>query len=510
MTSSDRPPAQLRRLHPLTPVFRSWRLIGAVAALGLGAFRDDFDRLRFLWDALRGEAELSVLVKVALVVLAAALVAVLAAWLSWRVTWFAIVAEPPGPGTLLLHRGLVVRQRSQVRLSRVQSVDVNQPLAGRLIGLADVRLEMAAGDDASVSLAYLGVKDAWALREEILRHTSATVVANGREISPLTPQAGAGDDLLVAEVSTAHLVKAALLEGTPAMLLAVGWLIGLTIVATGWGVRPFVAGLTGIVPVTLAILVQLRKQALAVLTDANFRLYRTSAGIRISAGLTSTVNRTIDTDRIQGIRVEEPFVWRRLRWARVEVDVAGAADQGKAASLMPVATRSEALALVRELTGVDLEAGQPRPAGAGARRLDPLGWRYLAVMLHDHGAVAAYGRWRQTRFFVPYARAQSVSVQQGWLQRRLGVASLFLDMPKGVSRWSAHHRDVTEAGQLADELAERARRHRRPLAFSAPGESRGSKPGESEPAVDATDGRSDHEGEHETAYDPSPDVQHRP
>jgi putative membrane protein len=473
MTTSVPPSAQLRRLHPLTPIFRSWRLIGAGTAIGLGAFRDNLDQLSFFWDVLRGEAELSALVKVALVVLAVALVAVLGAWLSWRVTWFAIVTEPSGPGTLLLHRGLIVRQRSQVRLSRVQSVDVNQPLVGRLVGLAVVRLEMAAGDDASVSLAYLGVRDAWALREEIVRHTSATASASGSasegdETSPLPPPAGGRDDVLVAQVSTSHLVKASLLAGAPALLITLGWLVGLVVVAAVWGSGPFVAGLAGIVPVTYAIVVALRQQVGAVLTDANFRLYRTPAGIRINAGLTSTVNRTIDTDRIQGIRIEEPLLWRRLRWARVEVDVAGAADEAKAASLMPVATRAQALTLVRELTGVDLDGGRPRPPGVGARRLDPLGWRHLAVVLHDHGVVTAYGRWRQTRFFVPYARAQSVSVQQGWLQRRLKVATLHLDMPKGVSRWAARHRDVAEAGELGDELAERARRHRSPRSFGGP------------------------------------------
>ncbi|MDQ3326794.1 MAG: PH domain-containing protein [Actinomycetota bacterium] len=482
MTTSVPPAAQLRRLHPLTPIFRSWRLIGAGAAIGVGAFRDNLDQLSFFWDVLRGEAELSVLIKVALVVLAVALVAVLGAWLSWRVTWFAIIAEPPGPGTLLLHRGLVVRQRAQVRLSRVQSVDVNQPLVARLVGLAVVRLEMAAGDDASVSLAYLGVKDAWALREEILRHTSASATApGGDETGQLLPPASGRDDVLVAEVSTSHLVKASLLAGAPALLITLGWLVGLAVVAAVWGSGPFVAGLAGIVPVTYAIVVGLRQQVAAVLTDANFRLYRTPAGIRISAGLASTVNRTIDTDRIQGIRIEEPLLWRRLRWARVEVDVAGAADEAKAASLMPVTTRSQALTLVHELTGVDLDAGRPRLPGAGARRLDPLGWRHLAVVLHDHGAVTASGRWRQTRFFVPYARAQSVSVQQGWLQRRFKVASLYLDMPKGVSRWAAHHRDVAEAGELGDELAERARRHRSPRSLPPPTAVAESG---SEPAVD--------------------------
>jgi len=429
-------------------------MIGAVVAIALGGFRDDLQRVRFFWDVLQGDAELSLVLKVAGVVLMVVTAAIVGAWLSWRATGFAILEDRSGPGTLLFHRGLIVRQRSQVRLNRVQSVDVNQPLFARLCGLAVVRLEMAAGEDASVALSYLGAKDAWAVREEILRHT--TRVAAGGPAATAAP-----DDQLVATVSTGRLVKANLLAGAPALLLVVLWFIGLVVAGVVWGGGAVLAGLAGIVPVTLAILVQLRQQAASILRDADFRLYRTSTGIRISSGLTSTVNRTIDAERIQGVRIEEPYLWRRFGWVRVEVDVAGAADATKAAPLMPVAQRAEGLALVRSITGVDLDAGDVRRAGARARTLDPLGASFLGVVLHSHGAVTLRGRWRQARVFVPYARAQSVSTSQGWLQRRLGLASVYLDMPKGVDRWVAQHRDVSEAADLVAELAARARSHRR-------------------------------------------------
>lgn len=449
-------PSEMRRLHPLTPFLRSWRMLGAAVAIGFGFFKDDLERLKFFWDALHGDAELSVLFKAAVVLFVVAAVLVTGAWLSWRATGFAIVDDGQGPGTLRFHRGLFVRQRSQIRLNRVQSVDVNQPLFARVLGLAVLRLDMAAGDDASVSLAYLSVKEAWSVREEIIRHT------------PNAPEVGAvvgenREDELVAQVSTARLVQATLLESVGVLAFFVLWIIAVVVIGVmGSGQALLAAGLSGILPVTIAILVQLRKLVASILRDADFRLYRTPTGIRVSAGLTSTVNRTIDTDRIQGVRLEEPFLWRLLGWARVEVDVAGAADSTEAARLMPVADRPAALALVRSVTGVDLDAGGVRRAGERAKSLDPIGSRYLGVVLHEHGAVSLRGRWRRSRAYVPYARAQSVSVRQGLVQRRLGLASAYLDMPKGIGSWQARHRDVAEAADLVAELAGRARAHRLP------------------------------------------------
>ena len=97
--------------------------------------------------------------------------------------------------------------------------------------------------------------------------------------------------------------------------------------------RPLLAGLSVIIPVTLVILADTRRQMKSMLRDANFRLVRTPTGIRVSSGLTSTTNKTIDFDRIQGVRVEEPLLWRRFGWARVLVDVAGAKGDGEQAGV---------------------------------------------------------------------------------------------------------------------------------------------------------------------------------
>jgi putative membrane protein len=458
------PQVELRRLHPLTPILGSKRLIAIAGAVGISAFRDDLDRLRWIWDAVHGDVELGVLAKSAVILAAVAAVSVGAGWLSWRVTGFAIVEDRTGVSTLLYHRGLIVRQRRQVRLSRVQSVDVLQPFVARLFGLAVLRLDMAAGDEASVSLAYLRLPEAWALREEIVRHTSSGVARTapaGVGGSATQGDVGAPEQL-IGRVDTGRLVVANLLDGIAGWLFALAWLIALVVVAVMWGTAALVAALSGIVPVTLAILAQTRRQVISILRDANFMLFRRPNGIRISAGLASTVNRTIDFDRIQGIQVEEPYLWRRLGWARVRVDVAGGSAKSAGehgVSLMPVTDRASAIALVHQVVGVDVSAPELAPAGPLARWLDPLGWRFLGVALLESGALRRRGRWRRSLAYVPFARVQSVSAEQGLVQRRLDLATVHLDLPKGSSRWTADHRSHDDAAELVRQLSGR-QRHR--------------------------------------------------
>jgi putative membrane protein len=256
-------------------------------------------------------------------------------------------------------------------------------------------------------------------------------------------------------------VKANLLDGFGAWLLFAAWLVLLVAGGIFFGWSVFAASLAGIIPVTIALGVQLRRQVSSMLRDADFRLWRTPTGIRVSSGLTSTLNRTIDFDRIQGVRLEQPLLWRRLGWVRVEADVAGAESHGTGGvRLMPVTSPSKAMQLVEDVTGEQLGELTLTPPGRGARVLDPLAFDFMGVTLLNSGAVTRWGRWRRTSFFVPYARVQSVSVRQGWVQRQRGVATVYLDPPKGGQRWEGRHRDVAEAADLVEALAVRARTFR--------------------------------------------------
>lgn len=461
MTPTQRTQPELRKLHPLSPVLASWRPAGVAIAAALGIFRDDLDRLTWIWDAVHGDVAFATLGIALAIVVAIGAVSVVAAWLSWRVTGFALGSDG-GVATLLVHRGLVVRRRRQVRLARVQSVDVNQPLVARLFGLAVVRLDMAAGDDASADLAYLKADEAWSLRDEILRYTRGPQVADPETREPTA-------DRVVAKVPLERLIKASLLEGVIYWLLTLCYLVGVIVVGVVFGVTALLAGIGFLLPIALALLADVRRRVLSVLRDANFTLMRTPSGLRVNSGLTSTTNRSVDLDRIQGIRLEEPFWWRKLGWARVRVDVAGSVAEGHdktgaaANSLLPVGARSEALALIRDVVGADLEHPQLVGPGRHARWLDPWGFRFLGVALLEGGALSVHGRLRRTHAFVPYARVQSVSVHQGLIQRGCQLATVWLDVPTGGHRWSGRHRGLTNAADLVDQLARRALQHRQPV-----------------------------------------------
>jgi putative membrane protein len=473
---------QMRRLHPFTPFLRSWRLVGILSAVALSVFRDDLNRVMWVWRALHGDFEVSLVARAAAITASVAAVIVFGAWLSWRATGFAIVDDATGSGTLLFHRGILAKQRDQVRLRRVQSVDVNQPLVPRLLGLAAVQLDMAAGNDASVNLAYMPFDEASSLRLEILRRMSgvpsadavdAEVPPGGEGIAADPGEHGGGRptssrDELIAEVSTEQVIKSNLLDGIGAWVILLVWIIGLAVAAIVMGGTAFLAAFSGVIAVTIAILAQLRRQVVSMMRDADFKLYRTPTGVRVSSGMTSTVNRTIDYDRIQGVRLVEPFWWRRFGWARVKLDIAGGKDDfDSGASLIPVADRPVALALIAAVTGADFDSPHYAGVPAGARTLDPIEWRFLAVALVETGALSRSGRWRRSTAYVPYARVQSVSARQGLIQRRRGLATVYLDLAKGSKRWEAKHRELSDAAELVGELGIRARLHR--LAVGAAG-----------------------------------------
>ena len=92
-----------------------------------------------------------------------------------------------------------------------------------------------------------------------------------------------------------------------------------------------------------------------VLQQWDFTLSRGERGLRIERGLLSRTSQTIPFNRVQGIAIREPFVWRRLGWQRLEVDVAGYASHGdeqgldSSSILLPIADRALAAAVIAEL-----------------------------------------------------------------------------------------------------------------------------------------------------------------
>ena len=135
-----------RRLHPLTPVLRGWKVFAAAVAI---AAQQAYGGLEMSW-LLIGIA--------ASIPLGAAY-----GYLAWRSTHYRVDAE-----ALRLETGVLSKRSRRVRLDRLQAVDVVRPLVARVLGLAELRLEVAGGSSSEAPLAYLSEENAQRLRAELL------------------------------------------------------------------------------------------------------------------------------------------------------------------------------------------------------------------------------------------------------------------------------------------------------------------------------------------------------
>src|SRR5690606_29569525 len=82
---------------------------------------------------------------------------------AWRMTRYAIDAD-----AVYLQTGVLFRQQRTARLDRVQAIDVVQPLLARILGLAELKIEVAGGSDSAVRLAFLKDDAAQELRNQLL------------------------------------------------------------------------------------------------------------------------------------------------------------------------------------------------------------------------------------------------------------------------------------------------------------------------------------------------------
>lgn len=421
-----------QRLHPLTPLVKGGRYVLLLgAAVGQQAVRSGDGRV------------------VLLLGLAATPLAVLAGLLSWLFTRYRVES-----GELQVTSGVLIRRHRRVPLARVQSIDLVRPLVARVLGLAELRLEIAGGGSSDARLAYLTEAQAVLLRHDLLALTGAAT-------SPVPAgDADGAADQPVLVVPTGTLVASALL-GAPVLLLTVGLVAALLAAAlapaaVGPTVLSVFTGSLGVLSVTVR----------RVLTEYGFTIAHTPEGLRLRHGLLDTRSQTIPAGRVQALRMRQPLLWRPFGWVRVDIDVAGYAggpgqDASSTSALLPVAPRAVAERLVVEVLGgtppMDLD---PVPARAQWRA--PIRHRGLACAADPAHLVTAYGVLSRTIDVVPLAKAQSLRTTQGPWQRRLGLASLHVDVAgRQIRGTTARHRDAAEAAALLVRLTDLARAARR-------------------------------------------------
>jgi putative membrane protein len=435
------------RPHPATPLIRGWLIfVAIIVAWGRELIPDGSDE-GFQVADLRW-----FLPVVAVVVLLAGV----AGFFTWYFTRFVIDDEE-----LRVETGWIFKTSKKIPFERLQSVDIIQPLAARMFGLAELRLEAGAGD-STTKLRYLTRRQASRLRDYLLTraHGEQARISDLEQAAPASvlTDLGTADRPLVT-IPPQRLVFGLLLSSE--WIVSAGLLIAMLAVTLAFGVAQY--ALSGaILPLAIGAFTMISRRVLAMF---NFTLAESPRGLRITRGLTNLTSQSVPVNRIQGVKVSQPLLWKLPGWYRVDVDVLGYAQSDSEDNetqatnvLLPVATRSEVeIGLSRTLPGFDLDGIELHPVPRRARWLRWFDWWTLRYGWDDRALVTEHGWMIHQRDIVPHAKTQSVRIMQGPLQRRLRLADVHIDTPKGPVNVVAHQLDAQVARELALTQLDRAR-----------------------------------------------------
>lgn len=483
-----------RRAHPLSPLVQSWVLLAAVIYSFFNRVFEDFftggatfdlnelaqagppDVLFLSWAGIFGPFWYLAL---ALVVFLLLLLPFFSRWFFYR---FAVDGQ-----NVYIKSGMLVKTERKARLDRVQSIDIKRPLVPRILGLAELNFDVADGKDSALKVQYLGYRQARALREELLAQVrvlkgqtlepeasaSAVTVSQapeglGRKLSQNILGIEDTQEQLVLKVPVARLLLS--------MLLNVQWLLGLVGFSVLLGLAVFLEGvnpltyLASFAVVFLGVAGALWKR---FNTGFNFSLSTSPDGLKTRFGFADTSTQTLPQGRVQRVEVVQPLLWRLTGWYQVKVTLLGKGPgQGDfAGELLPVGTLDEVMRVLPLVLPSQQEGGasaQQLVAGlagsgedqgflvspAAARFFDPFTYRRQGFALTPLLLLVRSGRWVYRLSLVPHAKIQDLELEQGPMQRGLGLASLMVHVAGEVLATEVKHADAEVARALAIRLAQ--------------------------------------------------------
>lgn len=382
--------------------------------------------------------------------------------------------------SIVIHSGLLHRSLRQIPFARIHNVALHQTLLHRLFGVAEVRLESAGGQKPEAEMRVLKLADASALEALVRRRGVAAVGESGAA----TPE-DTGTVLL--SLPPAELLRLGLVSNR-GMLVVAGaaaatsqfnpqlWSIGFE----RWGKALFgyagshqfafadyaLAG-TSLVLGFIALL-RLFSMVIALLQYYGFRLEEHGRRLTVERGLFTRLRTSAPRRRIQAFTLREGVLHRLLKRRALEVETAVAEtgnDQRALRELAPIARPDACDDLVHHVLPraswppTQWQALHPRawwrlslPGAAlslllaaalgwhfGAWGLLGLLWLPWAMFVARHHArhagyacdavlVAVRGGWWSRHWrFAEIDKLQALQLRQSPLDRRLGMASLWLD-----------------------------------------------------------------------------------
>jgi putative membrane protein len=453
-----------RRLHP-----------AAIAVYALAALREAALPLVALF-VLRGFDDPGALERGLLYAAAGTAIAAVLGFLRWRTTEWWVTED-----AIHHRRGLLAIKETDVPLTRVQALDLEQGPVQRLFGVQSVHVQTGGGG---------------ARGEIVLEALDAREIAElqallaGRLVEE-APVAGVRRRL-----GERELLLTALTAGQLGVILPVlagaGQIVSQLFEDEGFAVL----GLVPDSPLEIALVVAglvvaawLLSMAGTVVAFSGFTVTREASRLRVRRGLFARREATVPVGRVRAVVVVEGVLRRPLGLAALRIEVIGHAEEPAAArTLFPLLRRDEVRGfLVQLLPEFDdaLDGLEPLPARAAARYalwpvagalavaaaafFTPVGpWALLLVP-----AAAAYGlarhraagwRLRDGRLAVrslmvarrtvlaPARHRESHALVQTVLQRRASLADVEVAFGKQTAA-RVHHLEAATARTLFERLA---------------------------------------------------------
>ena len=349
---------------------------------------------------------------------------------SWYFTRFIIDDEE-----LRIETGAIFKKSKKIPFERLQSVDIIQPLAARIFGLAELRLEAGAGD-STTKLRYLSRSKASRLRDYLLTRAHGQS-ASIRDLDQGAP-ASALTDLGSTDRPLVRVPPQRLIVG---FLLSSEWLISLVImvvvlvVTAQFGVVKFALG--GLDPAG-----HRRGDHDQPPGDRDVQLHPGRVAPRASDHpRPDQPDQPVGADQPDPGREDHPIRCCGSRSAATGSTSTSSAtaqsssednDSSATSVLLPVATAEEAaLALSRVLPGFDLDQVELHPSPRRARWVRWFDFWTLRYGWNDRVVITEHGWLSQVRDVVPHAKTQSVRIEQGPLQRAPAAGRRALRHPEG-------------------------------------------------------------------------------
>ncbi len=287
---------------------------------------------------------------------------------------------------LAIHRrsGFLFKKNRTIRLESVQSVDISRPLVARLLGLSELRFEVADGSSEALHIKYVSARKAEVLRRtamasiNLLRSEAAgrpvDVLPDSMQISaermpdadqlhqpfeasygapmqdgtqqdgtqqsvPQQPAASrrgararmpmpvAADPSQppIFRISNVRLIASIMLEHLVWLVPAVALMVGAAVFAAMMaGESPFLifmAMLPGMFAPMVGYVVALWTRFDGA---ANFKITPSGqGGVTLRYGFTGTHTQNVMVERIQALAVEQSILWRAFGWYRIKMTIAG-------------------------------------------------------------------------------------------------------------------------------------------------------------------------------------------